>query len=57
MTQEANANTERARERWLKALAEAGLATFLAVWEGPTSAALRESTTSWRPAASCASAP
>ena len=34
LDQEANLNTERARERWLKALAEAGLATFLAVWEG-----------------------
>ena len=34
LDQEANLNTERARERWLKALAEAGLATYLAVWEG-----------------------
>ncbi len=34
LDQEANANTDQARERWLKALAEAGLATYMAVWEG-----------------------
>jgi hypothetical protein len=31
---ERNANTERARERWLRSLYYAGLPTYCAVWEG-----------------------
>ncbi|MEA2642678.1 MAG: primase, partial [Chloroflexota bacterium] len=34
LDQEANAQTVRARQRWAKLLAEAGLPTFIAVWEG-----------------------
>ena len=34
LDQEDNLNTDRARERWLKALDGFGLPTFLAVWEG-----------------------
>lgn len=34
LDQEDNANTDRARERWIERLGEAGLSVFVAIWEG-----------------------